>query len=169
MHSNIDVASIEDQYLANLYAKRPIAIKTGKGVYLWDNDGQKFLDLVGGHGVAILGHNHPVYVPKVIEQIKELVICPGIFYNEQRAQLGKKLSMLTPKELDTTFLSNSGTESIEAAIKLARRATGKPGIIAFRGGFHGRTIGSLSLTWNPKYRKPFLPCLPGITHVPYGQ
>ncbi|MHA1712938.1 MAG: aspartate aminotransferase family protein [Candidatus Ranarchaeia archaeon] len=166
--TNKDVSILEDRYLAKLYSKRPIAIAKGKGVYVWDSEGRKYLDLVGGHGVAILGHHHPKYVSYLKKQIEDLIICPGIFYNEQRAKLGEKISKVTPKGLDTTFLSNSGAEAVEAGLKLARRATGKTDIIAFRGGFHGRTFGSLAVTWNPKYRKPFEPFIPGVVHVPYG-
>ncbi|MHA2060299.1 MAG: aspartate aminotransferase family protein, partial [Candidatus Ranarchaeia archaeon] len=100
--------------------------------------------------------------------LSKLITCPGIFYNDARAKLGQKLAEITPKELTTTFLSNSGTESVECAIKLARKATGKPEIIALKRGFHGRTLGALSTTWTKKYRDPFKPLLSSVSHADTG-
>ncbi|MHA1917489.1 MAG: aspartate aminotransferase family protein [Candidatus Ranarchaeia archaeon] len=159
---------IEDSYLAEVYAKRPITLVKGEGVNVWDAHGNKYLDLVTGHGVAILGHSHPKFVEKIQEQISKMITCPGIFYNDKRAKLGEKIAEITPSNLDKTFLSNSGTESVEAAIKLARKATGKTEIIALKKGFHGRTLGALSVSWTRKYREPFKPLVSGVKHASAG-
>ncbi|MHA1301084.1 MAG: aspartate aminotransferase family protein [Candidatus Helarchaeota archaeon] len=163
---------IDSQNFENIYsgwvAKRPIEIVTGKGVYLYDKDGKGYIDCIGGNGVAIIGHSHPKLVEAIKNQAEKLIICPTIMYNEVRAKLYKKLADITPEPLSKSFLSNSGAESVECAIKLAKRHTGKPEIIAMKRAFHGRTHGALSATWNPKYKKPFEPLVPRFKHVSFG-
>ncbi|MFQ5711785.1 MAG: aspartate aminotransferase family protein [Candidatus Geothermarchaeales archaeon] len=156
---------MEDAYLANVYAKRPPIIVKGKGSKVWDVDGREYIDCLAGHGVCLVGHCHPRVVEAVKRQAEELMACSNILYSPVRAELGEKLCSITPGELDKVFLSNSGTESIECAIKLARKYTGKKEIVALMKGFHGRTFGALSATWNKKYREPFLPLVPGFKHV----
>jgi acetylornithine/LysW-gamma-L-lysine aminotransferase len=107
-------------------------------------------------------------VEAVQRQAEKLLSCHGTYYNEARSEFLEKLISIAPPDLDKAFLSNSGTESVEFALKLARRSTGKPGLISMMGGFHGKTMGSLSATWNKKYREPFMPLIPGFKHVPYG-
>ena len=156
---------LEDRYLANFYNKRPAVIVRGRGAKVWDIEGKEYIDCLAGHGVAILGHSHPRVVEAVKRQVETLITCPGTLYNPVRAELGEKLCTLAPKGLDKVFLSNSGTEAVECAIKLAWKYTGKREIIALKKGFHGRTLGSLSATWKPSYRAPFEPLLQGFTHV----
>ncbi len=151
---------LEKLYEANVYAKRPLVIVEGKGATVKDIDGKEYIDCIGGHGVCIVGHSHPKVVEAIANQARRIISCPGILHNDVRAKLLKKLVEITPKELNKVFLSNSGTEAVECAIKLARKHTGKKEIIAMKKGFHGRTMGSLSATWKKKYRIPFEPLIP---------
>lgn len=162
-----DFNKIEDTY-SGWVSKRPVEIIRGKGVYLYDNEGNEYIDCVGGNGVCIIGHSHPKLIEAIKKQVDELIICPALFYNEVRAKLYKKLAEVAPKPLSKSFLSNSGAESVECALKIAKRYTAKPEIIAMKNGFHGRTAGALAATWNPKYREPFEPLVPKVKHVPFG-
>jgi len=159
----------EQESMANVYWKRPLVINRGEGVYLYDSEGNQYLDCTSNYGVAIAGHCHPRVVEAIKTQSEKLLSCHGTFYNETRSQLLERLSKIAPKGMTRTFLSNSGTESVEFALKLARRATGKTGIIAMMGCFHGKTMGALSATWKKKYREPFKPLVPGFSHAPFGK
>jgi len=158
----------EARSMAEIYWKRPLVIVRGKGAILWDAEGREYIDCTGNYGVAITGHSHPKVVEAIKAQAERLISCHGTFYNEARSEFLERLVSLAPKGLDRVFLSNSGAESVEFALKLARRSTGKPGIIAMMGAFHGKTMGALSATWKKKYRKPFEPLVPGFKHVPFG-
>jgi len=159
----------ESRYSSGVYSKRDVAIVRGKGAKVWDEQGREYIDCIGGHGVAIVGHCNPAVVEAIARQARTLITCPGILQNDQRAALLEKLAEIAPPGLTRTYLSNSGTEAVEAAIKLARLSTGRSGIVAAMRGFHGRTMGALSATWNKKYRGPFLPLVPGFAHVPYDK
>ena len=159
----------EASTMASTYWKRPLVITHGKGASLWDAEGREYLDCTSNYGVAITGHCHPRVVEAIRNQAELLLSCHGTFYNEARSGLLERLSTVAPDGLKRAFLSNSGTEAIEFAFKLARRSTGKTGIIAMMGAFHGKTMGALSATWNKKYRTPFMPLVPGFSHVPYGR
>ncbi len=160
--------TLENQYTSGLYAKRPLTIVRGQGAYVWDDQGQKYIDCVAGHGVANIGHSHPKVVAAITEQAQRLITCPEMFYNDTRARLLARLGTLVPG-MERVFLCNSGTEAVEAAIKFARFSTGRAGIVAAMRGFHGRTLGSLSATWNKKYRAPFQPLVPEFHHVPFNK
>lgn len=164
----MNIIELENKYIPSIFPKRPVVLAKGKGVRVWDTDGKEYIDCVGGNGVALVGHSHPKLIQTIQEQVEQLIICPYVFYNENRAKLLEKLAKLTPAPLERTFFSNSGAEAVECAIKLTRKATGKKEIIAMKRGFHGRTMGALSATWNPKYRTPFQPLVPGFSHVPFG-
>ena len=159
----------EANSMASTYWKRPLVITHGKGSSLWDTEGREYLDCTSNYGVAITGHCHPRVVEAIRKQSELLLSCHGTFYNESRSGLLERLSAIAPDRLEKAFLSNSGTEAIEFAFKLARRSTGKTGIISMMGAFHGKTMGALSATWNKKYRTPFMPLVPGFKHVPYGK
>ncbi len=152
-----------------VYPKRPVVIVKGKGARLWDEDGRTYIDCVTGNGVALVGHSNPAVVEAIHRQASRLITCPGIFYNDIRAQFLQKLIEVVPAGLQRTFLCNSGAESIEAAIKFARLTTGKSEIIAAQHGFHGRTFGALSATHQPRYKKGVAPLVPGFHHVPFNQ
>lgn len=156
----------ENKLMANVFGKRPIVITKGKGATVWDINGKEYVDCMGSYGVALLGHCHPKVVAAICEQAKSLISCHASLYNDKRTEFLEKLTSITPKGLTKAFLSNSGAESVECAIKLARKYTGKPEIIAVMGGYHGKTMGALSVTWDKKYREPFLPLVPDIKHVP---
>jgi len=162
-----EIMSRELRHSSGTYPKRDLAIIRGRGACVWDAEGKKYIDCVAGHGVAIVGHANPAVATAIARQSQRLITCPGIFYNDQRAAFLERLVSLAPDGLERAFLSNSGAEAVEAALKMARLATGRPGIIATMRGFHGRTMGALSATWERQYRAPFEPLVPGFTHVPY--
>ena len=118
--------------------------------------------------MAIVGHCNPAVVAAIQRQAETLITCPEVFYSDVRAKLLERLLSIAPAGLERAYLCNSGTESVEAALKLARLCTGRSEIVAMKRGFHGRTMGALSATWEPKYREPFMPLVPGFTHVTYG-
>jgi len=159
------IIETENRYLANVFAKKPIVLTKGKGALLWDINGKEYVDCASSYGVAALGHCHPKVVVAVKAQAEQLITCHSSYYNDKRAEFIEKLVKITPKGLDKAFLSNSGAESVECAIKLARKHTGKPEIIALMGAFHGKTMGALSATWDKKYREPFIPLIPEVKHV----
>jgi LysW-gamma-L-lysine/LysW-L-ornithine aminotransferase len=160
-----EIVDIDTRYLANVFSKRPVVITRGKGALLWDINGKEYVDCSSSYGVAALGHCHPKVVAAIKAQAEELITCHSCYYNDKRAEFIKKLVAITPKGLDKAFLSNSGAETVECAIKLARKATGKTEIIALMGAFHGKTMGALSATWDKKYREPFMPLVPDFKHV----
>jgi acetylornithine/LysW-gamma-L-lysine aminotransferase len=159
------IINVETRNLANVFSKKPLVLTHGKGALVWDINGKEYVDCSTSYGVALLGHCHPKVVAAVKAQAEQLITCHGCYYNDKRAEFIEKLVKITPKGLDKAFLSNSGAESVECAIKLARKATGKPEIIALMGAFHGKTMGALSATWDKKYREPFMPLVPEIKHV----
>jgi LysW-gamma-L-lysine/LysW-L-ornithine aminotransferase len=161
-----EVIDAENRLMANVFGKRQIVITKGKAATLWDINGKEYVDCMGSYGVALLGHCHPKVVAAIKEQAEQLICCHASLYNDKRSEFLQKLTAITPKGLDKAFLSNSGAESVECAIKLARKFTGKPEIIAMMGAFHGKTMGALSATWDKKYREPFLPLVPEFKHVP---
>ena len=159
--------ALEQAHTAGVYPKRPVVITRGQGARVWDEEGREYIDATSGQGVALLGHAHPAVARAIAEQAQTLITCPEIFFNDRRAQFLERLTSLAPAGLTRAFLCNSGAEAVEAALKFARLATGRKGIVATIRGFHGRTMGALSATWEPKYREPFQPLIPGFTHIPY--
>jgi acetylornithine/LysW-gamma-L-lysine aminotransferase len=164
-----EVMDVEQQFTANIYSRKNIVIERGRGALLWDKNGKEYIDCMSAYGVALLGHCHPKIVEAIKHQADLLCSCHHSIYTEARSQFLRKLMAITPKGLKRAFLSNSGTESVEAAIKIARKFTGKTDFVAFVGAFHGKTMGALSATWNPRYRTAFEPLVPGFKHVPYGK
>ncbi len=159
------VMETENRYLANVFSKKSIVLTKGKGALLWDINGKEYVDCASSYGVAALGHCHPKVVAAVKAQAEQLITCHSCYYNDKRAEFIEKLVKITPEGLDKAFLSNSGAESVECAIKLVRKYTGKPEIVALMGAFHGKTMGALSATWDKKYREPFMPLIPEVKHV----
>lgn len=163
----MDILQTETLHTSGVYNKQPIVIVRGSGASLFDQDGNEYLDCSAGHGVANLGHAHPAIAAALARQASRLVTLFETFPNDQRAALMEKLTALTPG-LERVFFCNSGAEANEAAIKFARASTGRSGIIAAMRGFHGRTLGALSATWNKKYREGFEPLVPEYTHLPFN-
>jgi acetylornithine/LysW-gamma-L-lysine aminotransferase len=159
---------LEESFGAHAFNKFPLTIVRGKGSLVWDSAGKEYIDFMTGIGVALVGHANDSVVKAINEQAARLITCHGSFYNDARAGFMERLVRVAPKGLGKALLTNSGTESVEAAIKLARRHTSKKRIIAMKGAFHGKTYGSLSATWNKKYRDPFGPLLEGFEFAEYG-
>lgn len=164
-----NIAELEESIIGGTTTRRgDYVIARGEGCWLIDVDGNRYLDLSAAQGVTMLGHAHPALTKAIQEQAATLVSCPNFFYNDVRAQFAAKLKEVLPEQLNHVFLANSGAESVDGAIKFARLATGRSGIVSTMRSFHGRTIGALSVTWEPKYRKKFAPLL-DVDFVPYGK
>jgi acetylornithine/N-succinyldiaminopimelate aminotransferase len=165
-----EVIQREKQFLLQTYNRYPLVIERGKGVFLFDFDGKKYLDFVAGLGVNALGHAHPRIVKTIREQAARAIHLSNLYYNEYQGRLAEKLCALSG--LQRAFFSNSGTEAIEGSIKLARLAGHRSGgeaksrLIALEGSYHGRSFGSMSVTGQDKYRKGFEPLLEDVKFVP---
>lgn len=160
-----------DRYQASVlgvFGRPPLVLSHGSGCYVWDVEGNKYLDLVGGIAVSALGHGHPALVSAISKQAGEALHVSNLFTSPGQIALAERLLDLTAApDGSKVFFANSGAEAIEAAIKLSRR-TGRTGIVAAEGAFHGRTTGALALTYKAAYREPFEPLIAGVSHVPYG-
>ena len=162
-----EIIEIETRHTSGTYIKQPIVIVRGLGASLFDVDGVEYLDCSSGHGVANLGHAHPKIAEAIYKQASTLITLFETFPNDKRAELMEKMTSLVDG-LDRVFFCNSGTESVEAALKFARISTGRKNIVAAMRAFHGRTYGSLSATFNKKYREGFEPLVPGFSHVAFN-
>ncbi len=163
------IRDLESQYLLQNYGRYPLALTRGKGVYVYDPEGNKYLDLLSGIGVNSLGHNHPRITKIIREQAKLLLHTSNLYFHEYQGRLAKKLVEVSG--LDRAFFCNSGTEAVEGSLKIARAhghkiSPSKYEIIALENSFHGRTMGALSVTGQPKYRADFEPLLPGVKFIP---
>ncbi len=162
------VEELEEKFGASAFKKFPLTIVRGKGSLVWDINGKEYVDFMSGIGVALVGHSNDSVVEAIRNQAAKLITCHGTFYNDARAEFMERLVKASPKGLSKALLTNSGTESVEAAIKLARLHTSKRKIVSMKGAFHGKTYGSLSATWNKKYRDPFGPLLEGFEFADFG-
>ena len=164
------VPALEARRVVQVYRRAPIVVTHGRGTYLYDSDGREYLDLISGVGVASLGHANPELAQIVAEQAATLLHSSNLFFHPYQGQLADRLA--TMSGLDRTFFCNSGTEAVEACLKFARRywytagETSRTRMVALEGAFHGRTMGSLSVTADPHYRDPFAPLLADVTFVP---
>ncbi len=157
-----------DRALLGVFGTPRAVLTHGEGCYVWDADGARYLDLLAGIAVNVLGHAHPAVVAAVSAQAARLVHVSNFFTTTPQVELAERLlEVAGAPSGSAVFFANSGTEAVEAAVKLSRR-TGRTRIVAAEGGFHGRTTGALALTHKPAYREPFEPLLPDVTHVPYG-
>ncbi len=159
----------EDSYLLELYQRFPITVERGYGSTIWDVSGREYIDCMGGYGVGLIGYSNDRVINAIEEQLQKITICHMSVYNDTRLQFLRKLKSISPTGVSKIFFSNSGAESVEASIKFARKYTQKSGVISMYGGYHGKTLGALSVTHNMKYRKPFLPLLEEVKFVPYGR
>ncbi|HKO65281.1 MAG TPA: aspartate aminotransferase family protein [Candidatus Nitrosocosmicus sp.] len=159
----------EESFVGDLYQRFPVTISKGKGCKVWDTSGKEYLDCMGGYGVALVGHCNDRVIQAITSQVQELITCHMSVYNNTRLNFLEKFSKIAPNNLKKIFFTNSGTESVEAALKFSRKFTGKPGVLALNGGYHGKTFGSLSVTYNEKYRKSFLPLLDHMQFIPYSE
>ena len=163
-----DIVAIEERYQLATYKKMPIVAERGEGVWLFTNDGGKYLDLYGGHAVAGTGHSHPHVVRAIQKQAETLLFYSNLVYSEARARAAEKLVSIAPESLTKAFFCNSGTEANENAMRMARLKTGRSNIITFSGGFHGRTADAISATFLGKYREIGKPNVPGHLQAEFG-
>ena len=161
MNTLQEIEASEENFQLATYKKMPIAAERGEGVWIYTSDGEKYLDLYGGHAVAGTGHCHPHVVAAIQEQAGKLLFYSNLVYSESRARAAKKLVSIAPAGLTKAFFCNSGTEANENAMRMARMSTGRENIITFSGGFHGRTADSISATFLGKYRAIGKPNVPG--------
>lgn len=170
-HAN-DVIALEAAHVLQVYRRAPVVFERGMGCRLFDTEGRSYLDFTSGVGVASLGHAHPRLAAALAAQATALIHTSNLFYHPLQGQVAARLAALSG--LPRAFFCNSGTEAVEAGLKFARRywhaqgQTGRTGIVALEHAFHGRTFGSLSVTWDEHYRRPFAPLLPNVTFVPAG-
>ena len=164
-----DYKALEHEFGVPLQAKRDLVAVRGNGAFLYDEEGQEYIDCAAGIAVASLGHCHPKLVAAIRQQAETLITCPNIMYNDVRSKLLRKLVEVTPRSLTRAYLCNSGAEAIEAALKFARLHTGRTNYVTAMRGFHGRTMGAVSATYTPKYREAFQPLVPGFEYVPFNK
>lgn len=156
-------------YELDVYGKRGITLVRGQGVRLWDDEGRDYIDCMSAHGAAILGHAHPIVLDALACQAGLLASAPGAFHHPEKTRLIERLAELAPRGLVRVFLCNSGTEAIEAALKLARASTRRSKIVAAKRGFHGRSFGAMSATFGPKQHALFAPVVPDVDFVAYNK
>lgn len=163
-----DFRLIHQKYLVNTYPFRGKSFERGRGAYLYDAEGEKYLDLMTGYGVNIFGHSHPKIVETITDQAKNLTNLHASFANEVRAKAAHALVKRCGRVLSKVYFSNSGSEAVEAALKFAISATGKTKIIAMENSFHGKSLGALSVTYFEKYKKSVGNLPDNVTFVSYG-
>src|SRR5262249_42481162 len=163
-----DIVASEEQFQLATYRKMAVAAERGEDVWIYTSDGDKYLDLYGGHAVAGTGHCHPHVVQAIREQAGQLLFYSNLVYSEARARAAEKLVSIAPHALTKVFFCNSGTEANENAMRMARMATRREKIITFSGGFHGRTADAISATFLGKYRELGKPNVPGHLEAEFG-
>src|SRR6266576_2838375 len=163
-----EVVALEERYQLATYKKMPIVAERGEGVWIYSSDGEKYLDLYGGHAVAGTGHSHPHVVAAIQAQAEKLLFYSNLVYSEARARAAEKLVSIAPAGLTKAFFCNSGTEANENAMRMARLATKRENVITFSGGFHGRTADAISATFLGKYREIGRPNVPGHLQAEFG-
>jgi acetylornithine aminotransferase/acetylornithine/N-succinyldiaminopimelate aminotransferase len=163
-----EIQNIEDRFQVETYKKLPISVERGEGAWVWTCDGDKYLDLYGGHAVCATGHSHPHVVKAIREQAEKVLFYSNLVYSEIRAKAAQKLVSIAPETLTKAFFCNSGTEANENAMRMARMATDREKIVTFSGGFHGRTADSISATFLGKYREIGKPNVPGHVSAEFG-
>ncbi len=158
----------EDQFMGNIYQRFPVTVERGLGSHVWDTNGKEYIDCMGGYGVALVGHCNPRVVKAIKAQLDKIITVHSSLYNKTREQFLESLIKIAPKNLNQVYLNNSGSEAVEAAIKFARKFTGKTGMVAMNGSYHGKSFGSLSVTFSQKYRKSFEPLVEKVSFSPFG-
>src|SRR3989442_6440514 len=163
-----EVVALEERYQLATYKKMPIVAERGEGVWIYSSDGERYLDLYGGHAVAGTGHSHPHVVAAIQAQAEKLLFYSNLVYSETRARAAEKVASIAPPELTKAFFCNSGTEANENAMRMARMATKRENIITFSGGFHGRTADAISATFLGNDRQIGKPNVPGHLAAEFG-
>ncbi|MEZ0229057.1 MAG: aspartate aminotransferase family protein, partial [Planctomycetota bacterium] len=163
-----NLRAVEDRYTIGITAKLPLALERGEGVWVWDDAGTKYLDLYGGHAVALAGHSPPPVVKAISEQAAKLLFYSNAVYNSARARAAQRLTSLAPANLKKVFFVNSGAEANENALKIARKWRGRRRIVTFRGSFHGRTYGAMSVTGLAPYDRQHKESVPSTVYCRFG-
>src|SRR5689334_7158101 len=163
-----ETIELEEQYQLATYKKMPVVAERGEGVWIFASDGERYLDLYGGHAVAGTGHCQPHVVKAIREQTGKLLFYSNLVYSKTRARAAEKLVCVAPDALTKAFCCNSGMEANENAMRMARFSTGRENIITFGGGFHGRTADAISATFLGKYREIGKPNVPGHLQAEFG-
>ncbi len=164
----IEIENLEEEFQVATYAKMNIAVERGSGAWIWTSEGEKYLDLYGGHAVCATGHSHPKVVEAIQKQTEKVLFYSNLVYSEIRAKAAEKLVEIAPASITKAFFCNSGTEANENAMRMARFATKREKIITFSGGFHGRTADAISATFLGKYREIGKPNVPGHVCAEFG-
>lgn len=168
MTSTDEIIASEERYQLGTYKKMPVVAERGEGCWVFTSDGERYLDLYGGHAVAGTGHCHPHVVKAIKEQADKILFYSNLVYSETRARAAEKLVSVAPETLTKAFFCNSGTEANENAMRMARMTTGRENVITFSGGFHGRTADAISATFLGKYREIGKPNVPGHLQAEFG-
>ena len=163
-----EIKATEDAFQVETYAKMPIAVEHGKGEWVWTSEGEKYLDLYGGHAVCSAGHSHPHLINAIKEQAEKVFFYSNLVYSEIRGRAAEKLVSVAPVQLTKAFFCNSGTEANENAMRMARMATGREKVVSFSGGFHGRTADSISASFLGQYRRLGEPNVPFHVEAIFG-
>src|SRR5437870_6107658 len=163
-----ETTATEEQYQLATYKKMRVVAERGEGVWIYASNGNRYLDLYGGHAVAGTGHCHPHVVKAIREQTEKLLFYSNLIYSETRARAAEKLVSIAPTSLTKAFFCNSGTEANENAMRMARMATGREQIVTFSGGFHGRTADAISATFLGRYREIGKPNVAGHVRAGFG-
>jgi len=158
----------EDKFLGNLYQRFPVTVDRGLGAHVWDTNNKEYIDCMGGYGVALLGHRNERVTNALKSQLEKIITVHSSLYSKTREEFLEELFKVAPKKLSQVHLNNSGAEAIEAAMKFARKFTGKTEMVAMNGSYHGKSMGALSITFNPKYRKSFKPLVEKVSFSPFG-
>ena len=166
--SSEEITALEERYQLATYKKMPVVAERGEGVWIYASNGERYLDLYGGHAVAGTGHCHPHVIAAIRRQSEKLLFYSNLVYSEARARAAEKLVSIAPDSLTKAFFCNSGTEANENAMRIARMATGRENVITFSGGFHGRTADAISATFLGKYREIGKPNVPGHLQAEFG-
>jgi len=171
LHSHVvqEFSDFVNPYLGKLMNFAGFGVEaSAQGCIITDHEGREYIDCLGGYGVFSLGHRHPKVVEAVIQQLSKMPLGSKVFFSQPCGELAHILADCTPGDLQYTFFSNSGAEAVEAALKFAKAATGRPGLVSTVGSYHGKTLGALAVTGREKYQKRFQPLMPGAVHVPFG-
>lgn len=163
-----EIKEIESAYQVPTYAKMKIAVEKGEGSWIWPSEGERYLDLYGGHAVCATGHSHPNVVNAIKRQAEKVLFYSNLVYSGIRAEAAQKLVSIAPSSITKAFFCNSGTEANENAMRMARMATGREKVLTFSGGFHGRTADSISATFLGRYREIGRPNVPGHIAAEFG-
>ncbi|MEM2672074.1 MAG: aminotransferase class III-fold pyridoxal phosphate-dependent enzyme, partial [Candidatus Hadarchaeales archaeon] len=164
-----EIFRLDKKYLAQTYRRLPVVFSRGKGIFLWDLEGKRYLDFVAGVAVSVLGHADPELRKALSKQAGKLIHMTNLVYIKEQVELARELARITPGGINKFFFSNSGAESVEAALKLSIKHTGRKKIVAMEHSFHGRTLGALSATWKPSYREPFQSfLLSNVQFIPFN-